>query len=74
MPTRSKILASPPIDGRDADVRLNPFPSTGIARLSESESEFWSIETDALKEAKIQLQEYLRAASSELSEVERIRL
>jgi Cdc6-like AAA superfamily ATPase len=39
---------------------LNPFPAAGVARLSPPEAEFWSIETQALKQARGYLQQYLR--------------
>jgi Cdc6-like AAA superfamily ATPase len=37
----------------------NPFPATAVAILSQPAAEFWSIETEALKQARRQLQHYL---------------
>ncbi|MGV3660749.1 MAG: hypothetical protein ACO1TE_11215 [Prosthecobacter sp.] len=45
----------------------NPFPATAVARLSTPEDEFWSIETDALKQARNQLSSYLNCAIAEPS-------
>ena len=49
----------------DDFIRLNPFPAAAVARLSPPEEEFWSIETEALKQARTYLRDYLKRASEE---------
>lgn len=50
---------------------LNPFPAAAVARLSPPEAEFWSIETEALKQARGYLQDYLKRASQEQQQPDR---
>lgn len=50
---------------------LNPFPSAGVARLVLPGAEFWSIETEALKQARNHLLNYLRRATQEQQQPER---
>src|SRR5258708_5583565 len=40
----------------------NPFPASAVARLNPSEEEFWSVDTEALKQARSYLQDYLTRA------------
>jgi Cdc6-like AAA superfamily ATPase len=42
-------------------IAQNPFPATAVARLTRPEDEFWSIETDALKQARGFLRDYLHS-------------
>jgi Cdc6-like AAA superfamily ATPase len=44
----------------------NPFPVSAVASLHLPEEGFWSIETEALKEARAQLAVYLARAAGEL--------
>lgn len=48
-----------------AAVLPNPFPSSAVAYLSGSEGDFWSIETDALRSARMQLNAFLAQADSD---------
>jgi len=44
---------------------FNPFPAAAVARLSLSEEEFWSVDTEALKQTRSYLQDYLRRANKD---------
>jgi hypothetical protein len=44
---------------------LNPFPATAVAPLAMPSSDFWSIETEALKQARTQLRDYLKRTGQE---------
>jgi hypothetical protein len=50
-------------ENRQLETSSNPFPAIAIPPAVHEEGDFWSIETQALDQARGQLQDYLRRAS-----------